>query len=368
MKVTRLGTAVALAAAGAVALGACGSSKSSNNGGTGGTTGSGAAGCPSGSIAGAGSTFQKNIELQWISDYGSKCSGLKVDYQGTGSGAGIQSFINNTVDFAGSDALMKPDEQSGADKRCGTGNVAIHIPITAGAAVFTYNVPGVTNLQVSAPLIAKIFSGKVTKWNDPAVKQDNPTATLPNLAIQPVHRSDSSGTTSILGSWLTAADPADWTLGKTKDIAFPGGQSASGSDGVTNLVKSTTGAITYTELSYAIANQLTPATVKNVSGAYVAPTGAAVSSALATAKVDTSKGNGDTEVTPDYTAKAADAYPVSALSYVIVCDKGNKNAAGLKAYLTYAVGAGQASAGDLGYAPLPAPIATPAKAAVSAIG
>ncbi|HVU74148.1 MAG TPA: phosphate ABC transporter substrate-binding protein PstS [Mycobacteriales bacterium] len=363
MKVTRLGTAVALAAAGAVALGACGSSKSSNGGGS--STG-GSSNCPSGSIAGSGSTFQKNIELQWISDFGSSCKGLKVDYQGIGSGAGIQAFINGTVDFAGSDSLMKDDEQASADKRCGSGNTAEHIPITAGAAVFTYNIPGVTSLQVSAPLIAKIFSGKVTKWNDPAVKADNPSATLPDLTIQPVHRSDSSGTTGIMASWLTAADPTDWTLGTSKDLTFPGGQSASGSDGVTGLVKSTPGAITYTELSYALANSLTPAKVKNTSGAYVDPSGAAVSSALSTAKLDTSKG--DTRVTPDYTTSAADAYPVSAISYVIVCTKGNKNAAALKAYLTYAVGDGQKSAGDLGYAPLPDAIDGPAKTAVAAIG
>jgi phosphate transport system substrate-binding protein len=360
VKVTRLTAAVALAAAGAAALGACGSSKKASSG------GGGSANCPSGSIAGAGSTFQKNIELQWISDFGSQCSGLKVDYQGTGSGAGIQSFINNTVDFAGSDSLMKDDEQNQADARCGSGNKAVHIPITAGAAVLTYNIPGVTDLQVSAPLIAKIFSGKVTKWNDPAVKADNPGANLPNLAIQPVHRSDSSGTTAIMASWLTAADPKDWTLGKSKDLTFPGGQSAQGSDGVTGLVKSTSGAITYTELSYAIANQLTPAKVKNASGAYVDPSGSAVSSALATATLDTSKG--DTRVSPDYTTKAADAYPVSAISYVIVCDKGNKKAAALKAYLTYAVGAGQQSASQLGYAPLPTAIDTPAKTAVAAIG
>jgi phosphate transport system substrate-binding protein len=348
VKVTRLGTAVALVAVGAVAATACSSSKSSGP-----------------RLSGAGSTFQKNIELQWIADFAKSSGGFTVDYQGTGSGAGIQSFINNTVDFAGSDSLMKDDEQASADKRCGSGNQAVHIPITAGAAVFTYNLPGVTDLKVSAPLIAKIFSGKVTKWNDPAVKADNPGATLPDLAIQPVHRSDSSGTTAIMASWLTAADPTDWTLGTAKDLTFPGGQSAAGSDGVTNLVKNTEGGITYTELSYAIANQLTPAKVKNASGAYVDPTGAAVSSALATAKIDTSKG--DTRVSPDYVTKAADAYPVSAISYVIVCNKGNKKAADLKAYLTYAVGAGQQSAGDLGYAPLPDAIDTPATAAVAAI-
>jgi phosphate transport system substrate-binding protein len=369
VQVTRLGGVLTLVATGALALGACGSSSKSSTGSSTPSTASGTAGgavtCASGKISGAGSTFQKNIELQWIADFKSKCGGETVDYQGTGSGAGIQSFINNTIDFAGSDSLMKTDEQASADKRCGAGNKAIHIPVTAGAVVFTYNVTGVQGLQLSAKVVADIYQGKVKKWNDAEVKADNPTASLPDLAIQPVHRSDSSGTTDILSKFLTSQARSDWTLGTGKTINFPGGQAASGSDGVTNLVKSTSGAITYTELSFAMANSLTPAKVKNASGAYVDPNGDAVAATLGTAKVDSSKG--DVRVSIDYGTTEAKAYPVSAVTYVIACDKGNKNASALKAYLTYATGAGQATAGALGYAPLPSVLSAPVATEVSSL-
>jgi phosphate transport system substrate-binding protein len=321
--------------------------------------------CGSGSLAGAGSTFQKNIELQWIKDYTTACSGAQVQYNATGSGAGIQSFSDNQVDYAGSDSLMKADEQSKADARCGAGNTAVHMPITAGGIVFTYNLPGVSNLKLSAESVAGIFMGTIKTWNDPKLAADNPGVSLPSTAIQPVHRSDSSGSTDILSQFLDANAKDTWTLGTGKDLKWPGGQAGKGSDGVTAAVKSAAGGITYTEQSFAKANSLPTAAVKNGNGEYVSATSQSVSTALAGVAPDTSKG--DIRVKIDYTAKTAGAYPVSAVTYVITCDKGNKNAAALKAYLGYAADKGQASADALGFAPLPQAIAAKVKPMVAGL-
>jgi phosphate transport system substrate-binding protein len=360
------GRSAALLVAAALATSACGSDNNNPSAAPSGSASASASGnCTAGTLTGAGSTFQKNIELQWIKDFTAACSGTTVDYKGVGSGAGISQFGEGTVDFAGSDSIMKDDEQTKADTRCGTGNKAIHLPVTAGAIVFTYNLSKVTSLQLSPATIAGIFQGKVTKWNAAEIVADNPGVTLPSTAIQAVHRSDSSGSTDVMSKYLDKTATGVWTLGTGKELSWPGGQAAKGSDGVTTAVKSTNGAIAYTELSFAKANDLPVAKVKNASGAFVEPTGDSVGKALASATLDESKG--DLRAKIDFATAEPAAYPVSAVSYVIVCDKGNKNAALLKAYLTYAIGQGQATSDALGYAPVPATIATKLTSAVAAI-
>jgi phosphate transport system substrate-binding protein len=360
-----LGTPAAILVLGGGLLGltACGSDNNTTAGSSGVSAGS--IPCGTGALTGAGSTFQKNIELQWIKDYTGACSGAQVNYNGTGSGAGIQSFSDNQVDFAGSDSLMKDTEQTKADARCGAGNKAIHTPITAGAIVFTYNLPGVSNLKLSPEVLAGIFMGTIKTWNDPKIAADNAGVNLPSTTIQPVHRSDSSGSTDILSKFLDATAKDTWTLGTGKDLKWPGGQAGKGSDGVTAAVKSAPGGITYVEQSFSKANSLPEAQVKNGNGEFVAANGQSVSTALAAATADTSKG--DIRVKIDYTSKSAGAYPVSAVSYVITCDKGNKNAAALKAYLGYAADKGQASADALGFAPLPAAVASKVKPQIAGI-
>lgn len=319
-----------------------------------------------GTLTGAGSTFQKNIELQWIKDFTGACEGTTVDYKATGSGAGISQFAEGTVDYAGSDSLMKPDEQAAADKRCGSGSTAIHLPVTAGAVVFTYNLRGLAQpLQLSPATVAGIFQNTITRWDAAEIKADNPGVTLPSIAVQAVHRSDSSGTTDVLSKYLEAEAKGAWTLGTGKELSWPGGQAAKGSDGVTGVVKSTEGGITYTELSFAKSNDLPWAKVRNASGAYVDANGLAVSATLASAKLDTSKG--DIRADIDFSTAEPAAYPVAAVSYVIVCDKGNKNAALLKSFLTYAVAGGQQAADQLGYAPVPTGIAVKLGLAVAAL-
>jgi phosphate transport system substrate-binding protein len=364
VKVTRTGTLAGLTLASALALTAC-SSGNNDNGGTPSASSSSSADCATGSLSAQGSTFQANAELQWAKDYAAKCSGATITYEGTGSGAGKTAFGNDTADFGGTDSLPKDEEQAAADKRCGTGNKGIVTPIVAGAVVLTYNIDGVDKLTLDATTVAKIFEGKLTKWNDAAIAALNSGVTLPSTPIVPVHRNDKSGTTKIFSSWLDTNDPTDWKLGKDETLTWPMGQSAKGSDGVTGAVASAKGGITYTELSFATAQNLKVAAIKNAAGTVVTPGGASVSAALKTATVDTSKG--DIRITPDYATKTTDAYPLAAPSYVLTCDKGNKSAALLKGYLTYALTDGTAVLDGLGYAPLPDSIAAQAKTQVAGL-
>ena len=364
MKLGWYGRQAALAIAAALAATACGTDDITT--GTGAQLAANADGsCPAGTLTGAGSTFQKNIELQWIKDFAATCDGATVGYNGTGSGAGIAQFGEGTIDFAGSDSLMKDDEQAKADARCGTGNKAIHLPVTAGSIVLTYNLAGVDALQLSAKTVAGIFQGIIKQWDDPALEADNPNVSLPSTPIQAVHRSDSSGSTDVLSKFLEDMAGGEWKLGTGKELSWPGGLAAKGSDGVTNAVKSTPGAITYTELSFAVSTDLPTAKVKNASGGFVEPAALSVSAALESAKLDESKG--DLRAEMDFATREPAAYPISAVSYVIVCDKGNKNVPLLKAFLTYAVTTGQQNAGELGYAPVPTSVATKLHAAVAAI-
>ncbi len=362
MKVMRTSSVAGLALLGAVALNGCGSDNGAKS--NTGSSSKASGGCASGSISGAGSTFQQNMEQQWSKDYAAKCSGAQVNYQSVGSGAGIEQFGSGTVDFAGSDVVMKDTEQSKADATCGS--PAWHIPVTAGGVALEYNLPGVDALNLSATTIAGIFQGTIKTWSDPAIKADNPSAKLPATTISGVHRSDGSGTTSVLSSFLDA-NAKSWKLGTGKELMWPGGQAAKGSDGVTATVKQTKGAIGYAEISFAKANSLSVAKVRGAGADFVELTGDTVSKAIDSFQ-STGTGN-NLAGTVDYT-KITHGYPISTVSYVIVCSK-PKDAAKLKVlkgYVSYAVTDGQQAAAGLGFAPLPQSLADKAKAAAAAIG
>jgi phosphate transport system substrate-binding protein len=355
-----------LALVGALALTACSSGDNTGpSAGPRGTAG-GSTDCATGSLSAQGSTFQANAQLQWAKDFAAACPGATVAYEGTGSGAGKSAFGNGTADFGGTDSLPKEEEQAAADKRCGTGNKGIVTPIVAGAVVVPYHIDGVDKMTIDAATVAKFFTGEITKWDDAAIKALNGDATLPSTAVVPVHRNDKSGTTKIFSGWLGANDASGWTLPAEESLTWPAGQGAKGSDGVTGAVAAAKGGITYTELSFAQAQNLPVADIKNAAGTTVVPNAASVSSALRTATIDTSKG--DLRITPDYATGTSDAYPLAAPSYVLTCDKGNKSAALLKAYLGYALTGGTAALDGLGYAPLPDAIATQAKAQVASLG
>jgi phosphate transport system substrate-binding protein len=322
--------------------------------------------CAAGSLNGAGSSFQDPMEQQWSKDFGAKCSGAKINYNPAGSGAGIQQFGAGTIDYAGSDVAMKDDEQAAADKWCGS--PAWHLPITAGGVGVTWNLPGVTDLTFSAKTLADIFDGKVKTWDDAEIKADNASAKLPSLPISVVYRADSSGTNAVFTGYLAAAAKADWTLGSGKTIQWPTGTGAQKSAGVAAKVKQVPGAITYVEQAFATQNKLPLAKVKN------GDAGVALSTDSVTAAIagDSITGTGNNLVaTVNFTPTDPKAYPISTLSYVIVCSKypssETSKVATLKGYLNYAATGGQAAAGTLGFAPLPTAIAGKVTAAIAAI-
>jgi phosphate transport system substrate-binding protein len=363
VKLKRHGILAGVMLTATLALAACGSD---NNTGSPSPSSSSAAGdCATGKLTAQGSTAQKNAMEQWVKDFQAKCSGATVDYQGTGSGAGIQAFIGGTADFAGSDSALKDEEQPKADARCATGK-AIHLPMVIGPIAIVSNVSGVTDLQLSPATIAGIFSGKITTWNDAAIKADNPSATLPSTKILAVHRSDSSGTTDNFTKYLSKAAADAWTYANNKEWKAPGGQGEKGSDGVSAAIKKTDGAIGYVEWSFAKANALNMAKVKNAAGEYTALSTDSAAKTIASAEV---KGTGnDLKLSIDYNTKAAGAYPIVLVTYEIVCEKGTAadKVALLKAFLGYAAGDGQVKLAELGYAPLPTEVQTKVKAAVAA--
>ena len=359
MRTTRLGGgAVSLAAA--LALAACGSSNSSSSSASAG--GGGSTGTSSGSkvspatLNGAGSTLAQPIYQQWGSNL--KSQGLTINYNGVGSGTGIADLQTATVDFAGSDPALKPE-----DTKAMKGAV-LQYPVAFGAITVSYNLPGVkSGLKLDGPTLANIFSGKIKTWNDPAIKALNSGLSLPSTAITVVHRSDSSGTTSGFTTYLSDVSPT-WksSIGEGKDVKWPVGTGAAKNSGVAAAVKQTQGAVGYVEQAYALENGFTYAAVKNSGGTYVLPTIANTSAAANGIKVPSDLG------ISTINSPASGAYPIVSQTFLVAykdpCKDDKESAAtakGLKSFLAYAFGAGQQTLGSGGdklpYAPLPASLA-----------
>ncbi|GGK82587.1 phosphate ABC transporter substrate-binding protein PstS [Mangrovihabitans endophyticus] len=361
MKLQRVGYAAGIALTATLALTACGS----DNEAAGGGENVSSENCVAGTIQAQGSSAQKNAMDEWIKAYQGQCSGAQINYNPTGSGAGIEAFINGTADFSGSDSALKEDEQPQADAKC-AGGQALNLPMVTGPIAVVYNLEGVDGLQLSAPLLAKIFSDKIKTWNDPAIAAENQGAKLPSSAIQAVHRADESGTTDNFTKYLSKSDEADWTYGNAKAWKAPGGVGATKSDGVASQVKSTPGTISYVELSYAENSDLSMAKIKNGAGEYTELTGESAGKAVEGAKI---VGTGDDlKLELDYTTTEAGAYPIVLVTYEIVCSKGSPKADAIKGFLTYTSSeAGQKELGDLGYAPLPESVRSKVEASVANI-
>jgi phosphate transport system substrate-binding protein len=373
VKLSRTGRLAGAALVGAMALSACGSdnntsssTSSSGAGSSGAATGTIA--CAKGTLNSSGSTAQANAMSQWIKDYQTACSGATVNYGGGGSGQGVTDFLNGQTAFAGSDSALNAakGEPTKADARCKTGK-AVDLPMVAGPIAVVYNVQGVSALTLTPSLLAKIFSGKITTWNDPAIAAANSGVTLPANKITTVHRSDSSGTTDNFTKYLDAAAKTDWTFSHDKQWKATGGQGSKGSDGVAAAVKSTPNTIAYDEFSYATNNSLTYAKIDNGGGA-VELTTAAVGKAVAAATVS---GTGDDlSLKLDYATKAPGAYPILLVTYEITCLQGlSADQAPLtKSFLTYISSAdGQAKLTSIGYAPLPTEVLSKVQAVVAKI-
>jgi phosphate transport system substrate-binding protein len=342
---------LALSVFAATALAACGSSSDSSSG-------------SGGTISGAGATFPQPVYDQWASDV-KDSDGITVNYNPVGSGGGIAQLTAGTVDFGATDSAMK-DEEVTAAKAKGT---PVHIPTVFGSVTVSYNLPGVkTGLKLDGQTLADIFEGKITKWNDAAITGLNPGVTLPSTNITVVHRSDESGTTKLYTTYL-ADYSKSWekNVGSDKTVKWPTGTGAAKNAGVAGAVKQTEGAIGYVELAYALQNNFTTAALKNSSGNYVVPDQASTAAA----------GEG-LDVPKDLRFSAINspnpkAYPISSATFILVyqdmCKAGADKAAATDTikYIDYGLGAGQAVAKTLNYAPLPANILAQSKAAAASI-
>ncbi len=337
----------------ALTVGACGKSSSTSSSGSGSST--------SATISGAGSTFAAPVYQQW----GSGVSGLTVNYQPVGSGAGITALEGKTVDFGASDPPLKPADITTLEK---VGPVQ-QIPMFLGAITVSYNLPGVqSGLKLDGTTIADIFLGKVKSWDDAAIKALNPGVSLPSTAITVIHRSDSSGTTAGFTGFLTAVAP-EWKtkVGEGKDVQWPTGTGAKGNAGVAGAVAQTTGAVGYVEQAYALQHKFTTASVKNSSGKYIEPT--LESTSAAAEGVEVPANLGFKIKNPSSPA----AYPITSQTFVVVykdmCKAGvpggEAAAKGVVSFLNYGLGSGQSVLSQADYAALPTAILEKSKNAVT---
>ena len=304
----------------------------------------------------------------WINAYTKACSGAKINYNPTGSGAGVTSFNAGQVDFAGSDSALDPTkgEVAAAAKACGS--TALDLPMVVGPIAVAFKLSGVTDLTLTPSLLAKIFTGKITTWNDAAIKTANPSATLPSTKISVIFRSDASGTTQNFEKYLAAAAPSDFTATPAKDNAATvfKGQGKAKSQGVAAAIAATEGSIGYDEYSFAVSSSLKTAKIDNGGGA-VAVSKTTASAAAASATV-TGTGD-DVTLKIDYATKTPGAYPLILVTYEIVCTKYKTPATGtfVKNFLTYTSGDGQSLLAGLGYAPLPDTLLAKVTASVAKI-
>ena len=314
-------------------------------------------------LTGAGSSFAYPIYSKWASMYAPK-TGVKVNYQSIGSSGGIKQLSEQTVDFGASDAPMT-DQQLAQAK----GGPILHIPTVLGGVSITYNLPDVKQpLRFTGPVLARIFLGKITKWNDPNIAAQNPGVALPAQDIAVVHRSDGSGTSFIFTDYLSNVSP-EWKSGPGKgtSISWPTGVGGKGSEGVSGQVKQTPGAIGYFELAYAKQNQLPSALIQNADGEWVAPTLESVTAAAAGA-VTTMPANTDYRVSI-VNPHGKGAYPISTFTWLLIPEKisdASKKKA-IAGFLNWAITKGQDQVEALQYARLPKPVVAKEQKAIALI-
>ena len=306
----------------------------------------------SGTLNGAGSSAQEAAQGAWTAGFQSANSDVTVNYDPSGSGAGVDQFLAGGVQFAGSDAYLEDSQVTASKKVCG-GQSAIEVPDYISPIAIVFNVQGVDKLNLSPSTIAQIFAGKITTWNDKAIKAENPGVSLPALKITPVHRSDDSGTTKNFTDYLHQTAPKDWTAEAAETWPFKSGEGASGTSGVIQAVTNGKGAIGYADASQA--GKLSTASIKVGSG-YVAPEAAAAAKTADVSKPVAGRSGSDMALEVNRTTTDPGAYPLVLVSYAIACPtyKDQKTADLVKGYLGWVVSqeGQQAAAKTAGSAPL----------------
>jgi phosphate transport system substrate-binding protein len=298
-------------------------------------------------INGAGATFPYPIYSKWFSEYNKLHSNIEINYQSIGSGGGIQQVTKQTVFFGASDGPMTPDQLQGAPGKI------LHFPTVLGAVVPVYHLPGVSaELKFSGAVLADIFLGKLTKWNDPAIAKLNAGVTLPATDITVAHRADGSGTTYIWVDYLAKLSP-EWKskVGVATSVNWPTGVGGRGNEGVSGLVKQTPGAIGYVELIYALQNKIAYGSVINAAGEPIKASVEAVTLAAAEAAK---------AMPPDFRVSITNApgkgvYPISSFTWLLLYEnaKDKTQAKTMVDFMKWALTDGQKYCADLGYAPLP---------------
>jgi len=311
-------------------------------------------------LTGAGSSFVYPLLNQQIEEYRKANSNITINYQSTGSGAGIKQVSEQTIDFGATDGPMTEDQQKAAK-----GGEILHIPLTLGAVAVTYNVPNAPkNLKISPAVLGDIFLGKVTNWNDKRIATDNPGVTLPDTKITVAHRSDGSGTTYIFSDYLSSISP-EWLskVGKGTSLNWPAGIGGKGNAGVAGAIQQTPGSIGYLELAYAVQNNLSYATMQNKEGKWIAPSLQSTSAAAAAATIPE-----DMKVSI-VNSPGAEAYPITGFTWALIYQDQKDKAKGtaLVNFLNWSIHDGQNLSETLQYAKLPASLVVREEAMLKSI-
>ncbi len=364
MKRIHYGRIAAIVTAGALALTACGKDPVTNTGNGG---DAGAVTGLSGTLAGAGATSQESAQAAWAAGFLAANPEVDLSYDPVGSGGGRTAFFEGGVGFAGSDSALAEDERSKATERCDGGD-AYDLPLYISPIAVVYKVDGLSELKLTPATIAKIFDGRITRWNDPAIVADNPGATLPDLGITPVNRSDESGTTKNFTDYLAKAAGADWPHEASGDWPRQGTQSAQGTSGLVQTVQGGNGTIGYADHSQA--GNLGVARIK-VGDTFVEPTSAGAAKVVEESPRADGVPEHDIAIDLKRDTTTAGSYPIVLISYIIVCSKYSDAEQGklVKAYVSYMASAEgqQAAAEAAGSAPISSALRADVVAAINSI-
>lgn len=298
------------------------------------------------SLSGAGASFPAPLYQRWFSEYNQLNPGVQISYQSVGSGAGVEQYLQGTVDFGATDAPLTEEERASFQETYG--QEPIQVPMVAGSVVFAYNLPSVDNLMLPRDTYCGVVNGEITNWNDPAIAEANPDASLPDVPITWIHRSDGSGTTFLFTNHISAACP-NWQGGAAKTVEWPTGIGAKGNEGISAQVLQTEGGIGYVEYAYATENGISAATIENQSGNMIAPSPDAASLVF----------QGET-IPEDFALTVPDpsnpeAYPIAGLTWLLLYPEYDDptKAQALQDVVSWALESGDEYAQQLGYIPLP---------------